>query len=126
MDKATLIGLVLALGAIVGGQVLEGGKLGSIIQLTAAIIVFGGTFGAVFISYPFKEVLGAFKGLGTIIKEPPQDPHQIISQITTYANKARREGILSLEKEIKNVQNPFLAKAVRVPGLLDGGANVLP
>ncbi len=112
MDKATLIGLVLALGAIVGGQVLEGGKLGSIIQLTAAIIVFGGTFGAVFISYPFKEVLGAFKGLRTIIKEPPRDPYQIISQIITYANKARREGILSLEKEIKNVENPFLAKAL--------------
>ena len=47
-----------------------------------------------------------------IIKVPPQDLHQIISQITTYANKARREGILSLEKEIKNVENPFLAKAL--------------
>ena len=112
MDKATLIGLVLALGAMLGGQVLEGGKLGSIIQLTAAIIVFGGTFGAVFISYPFKDVLAAFKGFSKIIKEPLQDPYQIINQIITYANKARREGILSLEKEIKNVTNPFLAKAL--------------
>jgi chemotaxis protein MotA len=112
MDKATLIGLVLGLGAILGGQVLEGGKLHSILQLTAAVIVFGGTFGAVFISYPFKDVMGAFKGLGKIIKEPPQDPFQIISQITSYANKARREGILSLEKEIKNVEIPFLAKAL--------------
>ena len=112
MDKATLIGLVLALGAIVGGQVLEGGKLGSIMQLTAGVIVFGGTFGAVFISYPYREVLGAFKRLRTVIKEPLHDPYQIIHQITSYANKARREGILSLEKEIRNVDNPFLAKAL--------------
>ncbi|HSR11082.1 MAG TPA: flagellar motor protein [Thermodesulfobacteriota bacterium] len=112
MDKATLIGLVMGIGAIVGGQILEGGRLGSIMQFTAAIIVFGGTFGAVFISYPFREVIGAFKALGTIIKEPPQNPHQVITQITNYANKARREGILSLEKEIKNVQSPFLAKSL--------------
>ena len=112
MDKATLIGLVLALGAIVGGQVLEGGTLHSIMQFTAAVIVFGGTFGAVFISYPFPDVLGAFRGMRTIIKEPPQDPYQIINQITGYAQKARKEGILSLEKEIKSADNPFLAKAL--------------
>ncbi len=112
MDKATIIGLVLGIGAVLGGQVLEGGKVGSIIQFTAAVIVFGGTFGAVFISYPFKDVMGAFSGLRSILKEPPQDPYEIISQITSYANKARREGILSLEKEIKNVENPFLAKAL--------------
>ena len=112
MDKATLIGLVLGIGAVLGGQAIEGGSVRSILQGTAFIIVFGGTFGAVFISFPFHEVIGAFKGINKIIKEPPQDPYQIISQITTYANKARREGILSLEKEIKNVQNPFLAKAL--------------
>jgi chemotaxis protein MotA len=112
MDKATIIGLVLGIGGILGGQVLEGGKVGSILQATAAIIVFGGTLGAVFISYPFHEVLGAFKGIRTVIREPLQDPYQIIDQITGYANKARKEGILSLEKEIKNIQDPFLAKAL--------------
>ena len=100
MDKATLIGLILGFTAIFGGQVLEGGELGSIIQFTAFVIVFGGTFGAVFISFPFHDVLGAFKGIRDVIKEPRQDPHGIIDQITAYANKARREGILSLEREI--------------------------
>ena len=112
MDKATLIGLVLGLGAVIGGQVLEGGKVGSIIQLTAFVIVFGGTFGAVFLSYPFHDVLGGFKGIKKIIKDPSDDPHQIIGQIIEYANKARKEGILSLEKEIKNAKNPYLAKAL--------------
>jgi chemotaxis protein MotA len=112
MDKATLIGLVLGLGAVIGGQVLEGGKVGSIIQLTAFVIVFGGTFGAVFLSYPFHDVLGGFKGIKKVIKEPPDDPYQVINQIIEYANKARKEGILSLEKEIKNAKNPYLAKAL--------------
>jgi chemotaxis protein MotA len=104
MDKATLIGLVLGFTAIIGGQVLEGGKVGSIIQFTAFVIVFGGTFGAVFMSYPFHDVVGAFKGIKNVIMDPPQEPYRIIDQITEYANKARREGILSLEKEIKNVR----------------------
>jgi chemotaxis protein MotA len=112
MDKATLIGLVMGLGAIVGGQALEGGSLHSIIQVTAAIIVFGGTFGAVFLSYPFQNVMGAFRDIQIIIREPVKDPLEIISQITKYANKARKEGILSLEKEIKSIRDPFLIKAL--------------
>ena len=84
MDKATLIGLVLGLGAVIGGQVLEGGKVGSIIQFTAFVIVFGGTFGAVFISYPLHDVMGGFKGIKKIIKDPSDDPYQIISQIMKF------------------------------------------
>ncbi len=112
MDKASLIGLVLGIGAVLGGQALEGGSLRSIAQLVAAFIVFGGTFGAVFLSFPLEVVLGGFKDLKTVIKEPPQDPSKIIQQITLYANKARKEGILSLEKEAKTVDDPFLAKAM--------------
>lgn len=112
MDKATLIGLVLGFAAIIGGQVLEGGSLHSIMQFTAAIIVLGGTFGAVFVSYPFQDVMEGFRGIRKVLKEPSQDPFQMIQQIITYANKARREGILSLEKEIKNIRNPFLSKAL--------------
>jgi chemotaxis protein MotA len=112
MDKATLIGLVLGIGAVLGGQVLEGGSIKSIMQATAAIIVFGGTFGAVFVSFPFQDVLSAFREIKKIIKEPPFDAHSTIQQITSYANKARKEGILSLEKEVKTVEEPFLKKAL--------------
>lgn len=112
MDKATLIGLMLVFVAIAGGVILEGGTIHSIIQFTAAVIVFGGTFGAVFISYPFHDILGGIKAIRTIIKEPLLDPHHVIGQITSYANKARKEGILSLEKEIRTVGNGFMAKAL--------------
>ena len=112
MDKATLIGLVLGFAAIIGGQILEGGSLHSIMQFTAAIIVLGGTFGAVFVSYPFQDVMEGFRGIRKVLKEPAQDPFQMIQQIITYANKARREGILSLEKEIKSIKDLFLVKAL--------------
>jgi chemotaxis protein MotA len=112
MDKATIIGLTMGIGAILGGQALEGGSIHSILQMTAALIVFGGTFGAVFVSFPFKEVIRAFQGITHILKEPPQDPYQIIQQITGYTNKARKEGILSLEKEVKAVEDPFLKKSL--------------
>ncbi len=112
MDKASIIGIVLGIGAVLGGQALEGGSILSIAQGVAALIVFGGTFGAVFLSYPFENVIGGFKDIKAIIKEPPQDPYQIIKQITQYANKARKEGILSLEKELKTVDDPFLKKSL--------------
>ncbi len=112
MDKASIIGLVLGIGAVLGGQALEGGHIGSIMQVTAFIIVIGGTFGAVFLSYPFKQVIVALKGVKSILKEPPQKAEEIIKQITQYANKARKEGILSLEKELKNIDNSFLKKAL--------------
>lgn len=102
----------MGIGAVLGGQALEGGSLHSLMQFAAAVIVFGGTFGAVFLSFPLDAVLGGFKDLKTVIKEPPQDPSKIIQQITLYANKARKEGILSLEKEAKTVDDPFLAKAL--------------
>jgi chemotaxis protein MotA len=112
MDKASIIGIILGLGAVLGGQALEGGSIKSILQGVAALIVLGGTFGAVFLSYPFQNVIGSFKDIKTVIKEPPQDPLQIINQITEYANKARKEGILSLEKEVNTIEDRFLKKAL--------------
>ncbi|MDP2993308.1 MAG: flagellar motor protein [Deltaproteobacteria bacterium] len=112
MDIATIIGLILGVGAIVGGQILEGGSLHSITQGTAAFIVFGGTFGAVFVSFPLKDIIGAVKSLGTVLSEPKEEPYQIIAQITSFANKARKEGILSLEKDVQDIEHPFLKKAL--------------
>jgi chemotaxis protein MotA len=112
MDTATLVGLILGISAVVGGQVLEGGHVLSILQPTAAVIVFGGTLGAVCVSYPLKNIIGAFRAVGDILKEPARDPRALIRQINAYANKARREGILALEKDLHRVKDPFLKKAI--------------
>ncbi len=112
MDKATLAGLVLALGGILLGLILEGGNLGQILQPTAAMIVFGGTLGAILIQYPLPVALRGFKRLAHVFVEPAQDARSTIQLLVKYANQARREGLISLDKEIATIQEPFLRRAV--------------
>ena len=102
MDKATFTGLLVAIGGIVLGLWLEGGNIGQVLQPTAAMIVFGGTFGAVLIQFPLPVVLGAVRRLADIFFVRSADPGQWIRQLVGYANKARRERVcLQLGGEIR-------------------------
>ncbi len=112
MDLGTVIGLVLAIGAVLGGQAMEGGSIGSILQPTAAIIVFGGTFGACLVSFPLKIAIASMKAVMKVFLESKLDNRAVISEIVRYANKARKEGIISQEAEIQNSSDPFLRKAL--------------
>jgi chemotaxis protein MotA len=112
LDKATLGGLVLAIGGILLGLLIEGGNLGQIVQPTAAMIVFGGTFGAVLIQYPLQVVLGAFRRVAHIFQEPGQNARATIDILVKYANQARREGIVSLDRELPKIQEPFLHRSL--------------
>ncbi|MGA8541190.1 MAG: flagellar motor protein [Terriglobales bacterium] len=112
MDKATLGGLVLALGGILLGLMLEGGNIGQILQPTAAMIVFGGTLGAVLIQYPLPVALSAFRQLAQVLVEPANNAPSTIELLVKYANQARREGIISLDKELANIREPFLHRAL--------------
>ena len=112
MDKATLGGLVLAIGGIFIGLMLEGGSLGQVLQPTAALIVFGGTLGAVLIQYPLPVVLGAFGRLAHIFVEPALNSQLRIESLVKYGNQARREGIVSLDKELAGIEEPFLRRAL--------------
>lgn len=112
MDKSTVGGLVLALGGVLAGLLLEGGNLSQILQPTAAMIVLGGTLGAVLIQYPLPVVINGLKRLAHVFIEPQQDAQSMIKLLVTYANKARREGIISLDKEIETIQEPFLRRAL--------------
>ena len=112
MDIGTIIGLLVAAGAILLGLILEGGKIGQILQPTAALIVFGGTFGAIMVQFPVGVVLAAFRSLVTIFFVPKSDPRGIIQEIVTIAHKARREGIVSLDKDLDRIENVFMKKAL--------------
>lgn len=114
MDKATLIGLLLGGAAIIGGQYLEGGSLGMIFQATAMIIVFGGTLGAVFLSFPAAHLRAACQGLGEIFWEPEDKSRDLIAQITEFAYRTRRVGILSLEPELENLADPFYRRTLQL------------
>ena len=112
MDKATLGGLVLAIGGILLGLMLEGGNLGQVLQPTAAMIVFGGTLGAVLIQYPLPVALSAFRRLAQVFVEPAQNAQSTIELLVKYANQARRDGIISLDKELATIRDPFLRRAL--------------
>lgn len=112
MDKATLVGLLLAIGGILLGLKLEGGNLGQVLQPTAGMIVFGGTLGAILIQYPLPVVLLAFRRLATVLFEPAQNARSTIAILVKFANLARREGIISLDKELDRIEEPFLRRAL--------------
>jgi len=112
VDKATLGGLVLAIGGILLGLMLEGGNLGQVIQPTAAMIVFGGTLGAVLIQYPLPVALSAFRRLAQVFLEPSQNAQSTIELLVKYAKQARREGIISLDKELGTIHEPLLRRAL--------------
>jgi chemotaxis protein MotA len=112
VDKATWAGVLVAVGGIVLGLMLEGGNLKQILQPTAAMIVFGGTLGAILIQFPLPAVLGAFKKLAHVFFESKNSPDRWIQPLVSFANKARRDGIISLDGELENVDQPFLKRSL--------------
>ena len=113
LDKGTLLGITLAAGGICGGLLLEGGSLREITQPTAAMIVLGGTLGATLVGQPFAVFLGACRQLFRLFVETSMDPEAAIRQILDFATKARKNGIVSLEKEVMGLaDDPFLKKAL--------------
>ena len=113
-DLATIGGLALAFGGIVGGLILEGGEIGDISQVTAAIIVLGGTFGAVMISTPLRVLIGAMKRAGNVVVERSTDSGAVVEEIIEFATKARKHGLVSLESDADSASDPFLAKALNL------------
>jgi chemotaxis protein MotA len=113
-DLATIGGIVAALGGILGGLVLEGGRVGDVGQITAAMIVLGGTFGAMMISMPLSTVVRAMKRFKDIFFDRTVSPHGAVEEIIGYASKARKGGIVSLESEADKIADPFLRKALNL------------
>ncbi len=114
MDRSSLIGLFLGALAIVGGNLLEGGRIGSIIQPTAALIVFGGTLGATLLSFPFSDILKAVAALRSVMMTDKTDHRGLITDMLRYATIARRSGFIALEGEVSRMDNPFFRKALRL------------
>jgi chemotaxis protein MotA len=112
LDKSSWGGVLIAVGGILAGLLLEGGKLAQIIQPTAAMIVFGGTIGAVMLQFPLSIVLTSVKRLGHVFFDPRGDPQELVKEIVSFAHKARKEGIVSLDREIDNIKEPFLRKSL--------------
>lgn len=113
-DVLSLIGLPIAIAAIVGGHLLEEGSLGSLFQGAAALIVFGGTLGAVLLSHPMRDVKEAGRSLRYVFVDDLPPASQVLDALGRLAVKARKDGILSLEDEIDRLTDPFLRRGLRL------------
>ncbi|HZS11035.1 MAG TPA: flagellar motor protein, partial [Nitrospirales bacterium] len=114
----TIVGVVLALGSILGGQMLEGGHIGSILQMTAFMIVIGGTLGAVCVQNPMPVVLKSAAMISLAFFDPKHDSKGDIARIVELANLSRKQGLLALEGKLKEIKDPFFRKGVQL--IVDG------
>jgi chemotaxis protein MotA len=112
VDKASFGGILLALGGILVGLLLEGGNLGQVLQPTAATIVFGGTLGAVLLQFPMPIIILAFRQLRTVFVNPGRNQHDTIRELVQFAQKARRDGIVSLDDVLPEIEDPFLQRSL--------------
>jgi len=118
MDIATLLGFLLAWGALLGSCLMEGGELAGFLNIPALVLVIGGTLGATVIGMPFQQI----KTLPAIIRQAffnkPVDPVQMTKTVVGYATRARRDGVLALEEEAKKAGNDFLRLGIEL--VVDG------
>lgn len=114
MDIATLVGILAAFG-LVGYAIASGaGGIGAFIEINSIAIVFGGTAGAILISFPLKRVLGALGVVKKAFLFKPADPIKLIETLSELANKARREGILALEAAIDEAPDEFMKQGIQL------------
>ncbi|MCU1226918.1 MAG: MotA/TolQ/ExbB proton channel [Edaphobacter sp.] len=112
MDIASIGGIALALIGILAGMMVEGGSISQITQPTAAMIVIGGTAGAVMLQFPMNIFLAALKQIMRIFISTRTDEEAILNQLVKFANKARKSGIVSLDQDLSTVDDPFFKQAL--------------
>ncbi|MDN0074601.1 flagellar motor protein [Crenobacter sp. SG2303] len=120
MDKISFIAIIGGLTAIIAGQALEGGHIGSLLQLTAFLIVVGGTASAVMLQSTPKQFIAGIKMLRWVFAPPQFDHNRLIHDVISWSQTARKGGLLALEGTVAGQKDPFTQKALQM--LVDGTA----
>ncbi len=118
IDKISILGILLGVGAILLGQYLEGGKLGSLVQLTAFFIVIGGTLGAVMLQSQTHNFIAGMRMLSWIFVPPQLDFRKVSNTLVNWGTQARRGGLLALEPYVTNEKDPYVKHGLTL--LVDG------
>jgi chemotaxis protein MotA len=111
-DLTSLVGAPLGIGLVVIGLMVEGGHPGMLLQPAAALVVLGGTLGAVLLSFSRQDLRHAVRSLRSAFVETMEPVDTVIGRIVTYANRARRSGMLALEQPLDAEPDPFLRRAL--------------
>jgi len=112
MDLSTLIGLGVGFGALLVSMLMEGGSPAALLAPSAMLIVFGGTIGATLIAYPLECVMKLPTLFGVAVKQQKHDAHGLIERFVELGEKARKNGLLSLEGDAQEVDDPFVKQAL--------------
>ena len=112
MDLSTLLGFIVGFGALIVSLLIEGGEPGAFLAPSAMLIVFGGTIGAALIAYPMDCVMRLPTLFQIAIKKQDFDEHALVEQFSQLAEKARKNGLLSLESETSEVKDDFMKQAI--------------
>lgn len=112
LDVTAALAIPMSVGLILFGQALEGGAVGSLLQLAAALIVCGGTAGAVLLSFSTQQVLQALKAMRHVFVDPLEPAKDAIGRIMAYAAKARRTGVMTVEGDVDQEPDPFLRRGL--------------
>lgn len=123
MDIATIAGLLIALAAILGSELMEGAHLAALFRPSALVLVIGGTIGATVLSFGMKDVAGMGSVFKMVFKDKKRDPLGTIDNLVQYADKARREGLLSLQEAMSASEDQFLARGLNL--VIDGAESDL-
>lgn len=118
MELTTIIGLVLAFGALIGGSILKGAGVSALWGPAAFVIVIIGTIAAILVQTPMPVVKHALKISKWLFKPPAQDGHKLIEKIVEWSNVSRKQGLLALEGTVATETDPFLKKGLQL--LVDG------
>ncbi|PZC41747.1 MAG: chemotaxis protein MotA [Chloroflexi bacterium] len=118
MDTATLIGIILGVVGVIGGNILEGGSPAALINIPGFMIVIVGSLGAGIMAVPMSTVKTLPKLLGKAFKQQDLDPGAMVPQFEQMADRARREGLLSLEEEAGKIDDEFTRKGMQL--IIDG------
>jgi chemotaxis protein MotA len=118
VDKISVIAIIGGFTAIIAGQTMEGGHLASLLQLTAFMIVMGGTVSAVMLQSTAKQFMTGLRMLRWIVVPPPFNHENMIREVISWSQSARRGGLLSLEAFVNMQRDPFTRKALQM--LVDG------
>lgn len=118
VDYLSFIGIVLSLVAVLGGNLLEGGHMDSLVQLTAFIVVVGGTLGATLVQMPLKTFVQGIKRAGWVFLPPRVERDDTLKRINVWSKTVRKSGLLSLQNIAKKEPDPFIKKGLMM--LVDG------
>ena len=118
MDITTIVGLILGLGGVIGGYLEEGGQLGALVKIGPFLIVFVGGFGATLVAFPLSEIKKMLSTLNMLFIQKKYNEIDIINELADLSEKARKDGLLSLEQDAQTNNNDLIRKGLAL--VVDG------